>query len=166
MNLFKRKKKEDPVEWAIGNAPDESTRRYYEAQADKQYQHALSSFYSMVEEIQETYTVINNLGSFDSEAGDKLVERCIEAVNIDDLIRNKRAYYDGTPYEYCEPYKILCMICEKREEYKWAASVCVSSIQKGYTKDGTKGGMRGRLARIIKKGNLPLTEEMKDILNL
>lgn len=178
MNLFKRKKKEKVVEktheeimdeiheYGLKNAKNEAERRYYEAQMDKEYQYALSSYYSIVEEIRETYTVINNLSSFDSEAGDKLVERCIRAINIDDLIRDKRDYYDSATYEYCDPYKILCMIFEKREEYKWAASVCVASIQKGYTKDGTSGGMRGRLARIIKKGGLPLTEEMKEILNL
>ena len=171
MGLFKKKKSnadliDNVVAWSIKNAQDEETKRYYEAQADKQYQAALSALYALETEIQETYSVLTNVGSFNSEAGDKLVERCVAAIELDNSIREKRDYYDKSKYEYSVPHKILSMVYEKRGEYQRAAMVCVLAIEKGYTKDSTNGGMRGRLARMIKKGNLPISEQMKEILNI
>lgn len=174
MGLFKKKtkKKSDAEVWdeviarGIETAQDEDTKRYFEGQADKQYQAALSASYAIETEIKETYSVITNVGSFGGEAGDKLIDRCVEAINLDDSIREKRAYYDRNKYEYSTPHKILSMVYEKREDYQRAAMVCVLAIEKGYTKDGTNGGMRGRLARMIKKGDLPISEQMKEILNI
>jgi vacuolar-type H+-ATPase catalytic subunit A/Vma1 len=173
MGLFWKKKDkkadnnvEDVIAWNIKNAQDEETRRYYEAQADKEYQTTIAEFYAILTEIKETYSVITNVASFNSEAGDRLIALCAEAIHRDDAIREKRDYYNSTKCEYCEPYKILSMTYEKREDYQRAATVCVLAIQKGYTKDGTSGGMRGRLARMIKKGNLPLSDNMKEILNI
>ena len=154
------------IAWNINNAQDEETRRYYEAQADKQYQAALSAFYAISTEIKETYTVINNVSSFVGADGDNLIERCFAAINLDNSIKEKRDYYDSAKYEYCEPYKILAMVHEKRGDYHRAATTCLSALQNGYTRDGTSGGMRGRLARMIKKGNLQITEEMREKLNI
>ena len=173
MGLFWKKKdkkpgnnSEDIIAWNIKNAQDEETKRYYEALSDKEYQTTKAEFYAILTEIKETYSVLTNIASFNSEAGDRLINLCAEAIYRDDAIREKRAYYDSSKYEYCEPYKILSMAYEKREDYQRAATVCVVAIQKGYTKDGTSGGMRGRLARMIKKGDLPTSDQMKEILNL
>jgi hypothetical protein len=157
---------EDMIARSIRLASTEEDRRYWESQADKEYQAARSLFYDLCTEIKEQYSVINNVGSFDNEEGNKLIASCVEAIYIDDSTREKRDYYDSAKYEYCEPYKILSMVYEKRGEFQRAATVCVMAIDKGYTKDGTNGGMRGRLARMIKKGNLPLSDNMKEILNL
>lgn len=157
---------DDIIAWGINNAQDEASRRYYEAQADKQYQADLAAFCALSNEIKETYTVINNVSSFTGADGDSLIERCFDAIDLDNSIREKRDYYDTAKYEYCEPYKILAMIHEKRGDYQRAAITCLLSLQNGYTRDGTNGGMRGRLARMIKKGNLPLTDEMKEKLNI
>lgn len=174
MGLFKKKTKkksdaeewDEVYEWGIKNAQDEEMKRYYECQADKQYQASLSAFYSLETEILETYSVLTNVGSFNSEAGDKLIDRCVAAIELDNSIREKRDYYDKSKYEYSIPHKILSMVYEKRGDYQRAAVVCVLAIEKGYTKDSTNGGMRGRLARMIKKGDLPISDQMKDILNI
>ena len=175
MGLFdklRRKKKTDAevldevIAWGRKIEQDPEMRRYYEAQADKQYQAARSAFYDLSAEINETYSVLTNVGSFVGEDGDKLIERCVAAINIDNSIREKRNYYENTKYEACEPYKVLSMVYEKRGEYQRAATVCVLAIENGYTKDGTNGGMRGRLARMIKKGDLPLSDNIKAILNI
>ena len=171
MGLFRKKKKDAAlvdavIEWGKKNAETEEMKRYYEAQADKQYQAARSAYYELLTEIKETYAVINNVGSFVSEAGDRLIDRCVTAIEIDNSTREKRDYYDSANFEYSEPHKVLSMVYEKRGEYQRAAMVCVLAIQEGYTKDGTNGGMRGRLARMIKKGNLPISDQMKEILNI
>lgn len=170
MGLFwKKKKKSDMdavVEWGLKHATDDTTRRYYEAQADKEYQDALARSCALSTEIAETYTVINNVGSFTSEAGDKLIDRCAEAVTLEINLKPKQEYYNNVTLTMSPALKTLSMIFEKREDYENAAAVCVIAIENGFTADGTKGGMRGRLARMIKKGNLPLSDNMKEILNL
>lgn len=144
----------------------EALRRYDEAHSDTEYQEKLTTYFSIIEKIQEMYSVLNNVGSFSSEAGNKLISDCFEAISIENDIREKREYYDNMTFDMSTPCKTLSMIFEKREEYEKAACICVSAIEKGYHADGTKGGMRGRLARIIKKGNLPLSDNMKKILNI
>ena len=139
---------------------------YDEAHTDTEYQNKLSKFYDLINKIRETYSVINSVGSFSDTAGDNLIQLCAEAITIEDDIKEKREYYEDCTFEMSEPCKTLAMIFEKREEYQRAATICVYAIQGGYTSDGTKSGMRGRLARMIKKGNLPLTDELKNILNI
>lgn len=175
MLFFGKKKKknnnvinamDEVIEWGVNNAQTLEDRRYYEGRADKQYQAALSEYFKLIEEMREAYTVINTVGSFNEVPGEALIAKCLKAIDIDNSIRERREYYECVKFRYCEPYKTLAMVYEKREEFHLAASVCISSIEKGYTMDNTQGGMRGRLARMIKKGSLPLTEEYKRILNL
>lgn len=52
------------------------------------------------------------------------------------------------------PYKRLAMIREKKGDYEGAALACIQQLRLGLMDDGTKGGMCGRLARMVKKGNL------------
>ena len=139
---------------------------YDKAQRDKKYQKDLTHYFKLVTQIQETYSVINNVGSFSNDAGDNLIESCAEAMAIEADIREKRQYYENQVFDMSPVCKTLAMIFEKRCEYQRAATVCVYAIENGYTNDGTKGGMRGRLARMIKKGDLPLTDNLKNILNL
>lgn len=173
MWLFgKKKKKSDEEEWAevisygANNAQDEESKRYYEALTDREYQANLSILYDLITEIKETYTVINNVSSFSSEAGDRLIDRCADAINLDIELAAKRRYYQEAEVAYSDPAKTLAMVFEKRGEYENAAAVCVLAIENGFTSDGTNGGMRGRLARMIKKGNLALTDDYRKILNL
>lgn len=139
---------------------------YDEAQADAEYQRKLSQLYALLTHIQEAYSVINNVDSFSDTAGDNLIESCAKAMSIEADIRKKREYYENQVFDMSPPCKTLAMIFEKRCEYQRAATICVYAIENGYTNDGTKGGMRGRLARMIKKGDLPLTDNLKNILNL
>lgn len=141
-------------------------KRWAEANADAEYQSDLNTFHALLTHIREMYSVINSVGSFSDEAGDRLIDSCAAAIEIEVEIKEKREYYENTHFEMSEPCKTLAMILEDRKEYHHAAAVCVYAIQNGFPKDGTNGGMRGRLARMIKKGNLPLTDELKELLCL
>lgn len=172
MFFFKKKKKaptdemDEVIAWGVENAKDDSERRYYGALADKQYQADSTRHYNLVNYIRERYSVLNALGSFSGADGDELIDRCAEAINLDIELKPKREYYENQEFNMSEPAKTLVMVFEKREEYESAAAVCALAIENGFTADGTAGGMRGRLARLIKKGNLPLTDSFKKILNL
>lgn len=141
-------------------------RLYDEAHADTEYQEKLTRFFDLISHIRETYSVINSVGSFKDDAGDRLIESCTEAIALEAEIREKREYYEDTVFDMSEPYKTLAMVFEKREEYQRAATICVFAIENGYPNDGTKSGMKGRLARMMKKGELPLTDNIKTILGL
>jgi hypothetical protein len=139
---------------------------YDKAQADKEYQRQLTQYFNLITRIKETYSTINSVGSFSGEEGNRLIQICAEAISIEADIREKREYYENCTFDMSPICKTLAMIFEKRLEYQRAATICVYAIQNGYTSDGTSGGMRGRLARMIKKGNLPLTDSLKNILDL
>ena len=177
MGLFNRKKRtEAQVSVKVEVRDDDSTfdkeaylasrRLWDECQADAEYQSDLNTFYALLTHIREMYSVIGSVGSFSDEAGGRLIDSCAEAIEIEEKIREKREYYENTHFEMSEPRKTLAMIYEKRGDYEHAANVCAFAIRSGYPKDGTDGGMRGRMARMIKKGNLPLTDAYKEVLGL
>ncbi len=161
-------KKEQPKEEIPFHTQEylNALQRYDEAQADKEYQDKLSQLYELLTHIQEAYSVINNVGSFSDVVGDNLIESCAKTLMLEAEIKEKREYYENCTFDMSPPCKTLAMVFEKRGEYQRAATICVYAIENGYTNDGTKGGMRGRLAKMIKKGNLPLTDNLKNILNI
>lgn len=176
-DFFKKQKTHDQpsVQIAIENQEPlafheqeyrKSLQLYDEAHADKEYQEKLAQYYEILNRIKETYSVINNLGSFNAAEGDKLIEDCALAMGIEENIREKRQYYENHVFDMSPPCKTLAMVFEKRGDYQTATTICAYAIENGYVSDGTAGGMRGRLARMIKKGNLPLTDNLKQILNL
>lgn len=141
-------------------------RLYDEAHADISYQHDLIRCYDLLTKIREDYSVINSLSSFDSELADRLIDNCATTIIFETKLKDKREYYENRKFDISEGAKILAMVFEKRGEYDNAAAVCVMATENGFPADGTKGGMRGRLARMIKKGNLSITDEMKKILEI
>ena len=140
--------------------------RWDEKHSDKEYIKEEQDYFALLMKIREKYSVLNSVGSFSSEAGDFLIATCEEAVAVEAKIKEKREYYENISFDMSEVCYILSMIYEKREEYENSAKVCVYAINNGYTSDRTKGGMRGRLARIIKKGKLQLTDEYNEALEL
>lgn len=52
------------------------------------------------------------------------------------------------------PYKKLAIIYEKEGNYSQAIQLCEEALSFGFTDDGTKGGMEGRLAKLKKKAGL------------
>lgn len=145
---------------------DEHLKRLEQACADEDYQRKLHQYFSMMEEANHTYSVLNSLGMFDAEHSQKLIDYCEKWAALEADIRTKRNYYEGSLFLESPPLKMLAIIYEKNSRYSASALVCVRAIKNGYPNDGTKGGMRGRLARMIKKGKLDVTDEMKQILGI
>ncbi len=140
-------------------------RRWNEAHSDTQYQETIARYYNLLTSIREQYQVIKTLSTFDSNAGRRLIADCVEAINIEQETHEKHEYYENRRFDISEPSLTLAQIYETLGDYERATAVCAMAIQNGFT-GGQGGGMRGRLAHIIKKGDLPLTEDMKELLNL
>ena len=144
----------------------ESMRRLELSYTDSSYQAKLSKYCSLIEKINERYSVLNSLNLFQTEQGDALVELCVDCIKLEAQIKKKREYYENYTFDSSPAYKTLAMIYEKRGEYDKVVDVCVFAIDAGYPSDGTKGGMRGRMARAIKRGKIEVTDEMKTILEI
>lgn len=143
-----------------------SLKRIEESYKDKSYQNALSKYCKQLERIRESYSVLNNLNLLIGEKANELISLCIQNIELEAKIRTKREYYERCSFDYSEAYKYLCLIYDKQQKYENVATVCITAIRAGYVKDGTKGGMRGRLARTVKRGNLPITDEIAEALNI
>lgn len=171
MGLFdfikkKPDKASQPQTQYVPQFKDETEKRWYEARADKQYQEDLHRYYALCEKINERYTVQNTVGSFSDESANVLIAECVEAFELNMKLKEKMEYYEGTEFKSSPVLKTLAMVYEKRGEFERAATICVMAIESGFPADGTAGGMRGRLARMIKKGGLELTEPLRKILEI
>lgn len=126
---------------------------YMQAWKDDQFKALQSQYYKLIEEIENDYTVlINGLGGDDTET--KLENKCVQGtIYFHELVPFWKKYEQAIPHS-SPPFKRLAMLRERRGDYEGAALACVQQMRLGSFGDGSKGGMRGRLARLIKKGNL------------
>ncbi len=121
-------------------------------------------YYDNLEKLEEQYSVLYNLRITEGEAVDSLIDLCKQ--NIVDYMRFKEAcqpYGEEMPSSV-PAYKRLAMIYEKQCRYEEGIEVCVAAIKNGVYDDGEKGKMRGRLARLIRKYNDNVSEEVLKLL--
>lgn len=138
---------------------------YFEGQRDKKFLATQDRYFALIQEIEADYTVFSNMDSPSDDVYIKIENKCVEAgVLFQFLVPLWEKYDRGVP-ESTPAFKRLAMIREKRGDYEGAALACVQQLRLGVQGDGTKGGMRGRLARMVKKGKLAEThpEAMKEI---
>lgn len=154
---------------AVANAQPEyipdSDDPFWLGECDTRFKNMQSQYYTLCEEIEADYTVLANAANPDAAAYSKVEKKCVDATALFQMLVPLWEKYDrGIPCS-APPYKRLAMIREKRGDYEGAALACVQQLRLGVQGDGTKGGMRGRLARMVKKGNLAETcpEAMKEI---
>ncbi len=132
---------------------------YMEAWKDEQFRSLQSQYYKLIEEIENDYTVfINGLGG--DNDGTKLENKCIHGTILFHELVPYWTKYEQTAPNSSPPFKRLAMLREKRGDYEGAALACVQQMRLGAFGDSSKSGMRGRLARLIKKGNLSQNEEI------
>ena len=137
---------------------------WFDGERDKQFLSLQAHYYKRLEEIEADYVVLTNAPSLNLESCERFGKKCLDAmVSFQMLVPLWKKYDRGVPYS-SPPFKRLAMIREKQGDYEGAALACVQQLRLGVDGDGTKGGMRGRLARMVKKGNLYENEEvMKEI---
>ena len=133
-----------------------------------EYTNASSVYYNGMEEIESMWSVITNLGIYNTNESDILINKCIK--NLEDLTTMlkcaKAIEYNSTYPPHVPAYVRLAMLYEKREDYKSGIDICVEAIRHGAINDGSKGKMYGRLARLIKKSGIEPTEEMISLISM
>ena len=132
---------------------------FYQALNDKQYRNALSEYHVLIQEIESDYSVfINGMGG--ENAGGKLEEKCLRGMMLfTALVQFWQKYKQDMPAS-SPPFQRLSMLREKKGDYIGAAMVCIQQMRLGAFGDSTKAGMRGRLARLIKRGKLENDQEI------
>lgn len=132
---------------------------FFQAWHDQEHQDYLREYYALIEEIESDYSVfINGMGG--ENAGEKLEEKCLRGMMLfTALVQSWQKYQRQIPPS-SPPFKRLSMLREKKGDYIGAAMVCIQQMRLGAFGDSTKAGMRGRLARLIKRGKLENDQEI------
>lgn len=154
------------VETKFSNNNDSNFDEIYERQEarmkrieyiENKYKDVLEEHFSLNEKIGYQYTIAINQDTLINEETGKCIKLCEDDISLAEKIKeyfeewNEIQGYKKIP-SY-PSFKTLAQLYEKMEDYYSAINVCISSIKLGYVSDGTKGGMQGRLAKLIKKYN-------------
>lgn len=91
-------------------------------------------------------------------------EACNEQIKTTLIYRDMYVKYYQMPLD-TDVFKIYAMFLEKQGRYLDAARACARALDLGFPNDGTKGGMAGRLVRMVKKAGGETTAEIEDALN-
>ena len=89
---------------------------------------------------------------------------CNEQIKTTLIYRDMHEKYYNAPLNP-DVFKIYAMFLEKQGRYLDAARVCARALSLDFPNDGTKGGMAGRLVRMVKKAGGETTSEIEDALN-
>ncbi len=133
---------------------------------DKSYITASDRYFSGMENIEMTWSVLYNLNCYTGERAEKFIELCQK--NIKDFYTWSEIgfKYGETIPPNVPAFKRLAMIYEKRGQFEESVSICKEAIKCGAYSDGSKGGMKGRLARMIKKADRSPSEDELSILDM
>ena len=162
MRLFRKNKKSSSQKGKI--SPEKEL--WLQMKNDKQYCSLMDENAKLHDEIEADYSVLNTLGVVDGPEVDAFIKKCTRAMSTVELLMPMWKKYNQPLPTLCIPAKRLAMIHEKRGDYEAAAAVCMHALKMGWTDDGTSGAMRGRLARMVKKGKLEITPELKEFLTV
>lgn len=128
---------------------------------DNDYTSASNEYFSGMEKIETNWSVLYNLNCYTGARADKFIADCKKNINDFYSWQKIAKTYDMDSPPSVPAFKRLAMIYEKQGLYENSIAVCREAILACAYNDGTKGGMKGRLARMIKKsGRAPTDEEM------
>lgn len=145
--------------------PQDAERRLWLAMRnDKEYCRLMAENGRLHEEVEADYSVISTMGIQSGPQLEAFIKKCNRALDAVERLTPLWVKYRQELPTLCAPAKRLAMVYEKCGDYDHAAAVCLRAIKNGWTDDGTSGAMRGRLARLVKKGGLPVTPEIQDAL--
>lgn len=140
---------------------DEYKMRQELSALKRKYDPILKKHFALHEEIGQAYSAANNYTGFDSKEMLLCVQKCNEDFElIPDVLefyrKEKKIYnkygIERPDYTAC-PYSVkrMLIIMEKMNKYDDALILCQWALDHGLTRDGTEGGIIGRMARINKK---------------
>lgn len=155
--LAEKARMEEQQKW------DAEMRLYEQMNKDKVFLQEDRKYWKTLEDIEEKYSILVNMNGFNSPAAEKLLNICYKQIDRAKLLAPKWKLYNRGAGRI-NAYQRIAMIYEKQGRYQEASEACLIAILDGQKNDGTKSGMLGRMTRMLKKGKLEPTEEMKAVL--
>ena len=143
--------KHDTDEKPISDKERRKRELFHQQMNDEEYKTALKQYFDAMEKMNHEWSVIYNLKDYSSKRAERFEIMCAQQIDRFLTINQKWSQYEN-PAPRTDAFKLLSILYERQGRIDDAANVCLKSIEYGYEADGTKGGMRGRLARLIKKG--------------
>lgn len=127
----------------------------------------IDKYYKGMEEIEAMWSVMYNLKIVSGEQADIFINKCYENLaDLQNMLQAERKYGFGGEMPFRVPaYVRLAMLYEKQENYEKAINICVEAIRAGATNDGNKGKMYGRLARLIRKSGITVSDDILLLTN-
>jgi hypothetical protein len=158
-NLFKGKKEKQSFLNTQHNLMYEEQFEFRE-NLQKEYEYIINNHFNLMNEIQQVYSIAINQPSIKNKYTEKCKELCKKDISlskdyIEYLKKIHFSYgYKDEPFIGTYPsFSTLAKIYEKEKEYQKGILVCINALRIGYKLDTSKGGLQGRLARLIKKYN-------------
>ena len=143
--------KHDEDEMYVSDEERHKREMFHQQMNDEEYKTALKEYFDAMEKMNHQWSVIYNLKDYSSKRAERFEIMCAQQIDRFLTINQKWSQYEN-PAPRTDAFKLLSILYERQGRIDDAANVCLKSIEYGYESDGTKGGMRGRLARLIKKG--------------
>lgn len=134
--------------------------KYY----DNSWKIASSKYYDGLQKIESQWSVLYNLKCFSGPKAEKFITLCEDNIQAFFILQHIEKKYGEDSPPSVPAFKRLAMIYEKQKDFASAIKVCMDAIKCGATVDGSKGGMQGRLARLVKKAGITPTAEMEKLM--
>ena len=130
-------------------------------QVERKYNDIVSKHYTLLEKIEEQYSIAINQPTIYTEETTKCISLCMQDIEIapqfmeylkeDAIVNHKKL-----EIPVYSSFQKLSLLYEKQGDINNAIMPCQRAIELGFLKDGTKSGYKGRIARLNKlreKGN-------------
>lgn len=130
----------------------------------EEYKPIIDKHFSLANKINVKYSIAINQSTIFNNFTEECKKLCLEDINIADKYKEylDKNSEDNKPfYGMYASFSIYAKLCEKQGLSKEAIMICIKSLKLGFTIDGSKGSMRGRLARLIKKYNEENKEQLQ-----
>lgn len=123
------------------------------------------AYFKTLDDIESMWSVISNLKLTSGPQVDTFVEKCYTNIaQLHNMINLEKTYGHSSDVPRSVPaFKRLAMLYEKQGDYENAINICADAIRIGAVNDDTKGKMYGRLARLISKSGLEVSDEIKQL---
>lgn len=148
---------------APGEAPHAAPLAFLGEKYPPEVEEKRNQYSDLLTRIQGNCSRLRAEASYSSPLGDETIALCRQAIDLRRDLAPRLAEYDWVRHSN-DPYKRIAVICEKRGAYLQAAQISLLALQDGLPNDGNAKGFAGRLDRMIKRGQLTPTEEMKPYL--
>lgn len=124
----------------------------------KKYETKIAQHFKLIEEIEMQYSVAINQPSIINKYTEACLNLCAKDILLAPTLiefweKESKITNSGLELPHYPSFEKAAKLFEKLNKYDLAINVCIRALNLGLNKDSSKGGLKGRLARLLKKFN-------------